>query len=69
MAASAALIAFEPAAIDEAMLMPPAAWTAEPNRPASLLQSRLTLLLTAVELLEFRQGEAFLELDRVAGQV
>jgi hypothetical protein len=27
------------------------------------------LLLTAVELLEFRQGEAFLELDRVAGQV
>ena len=67
MAATAALIAFESAAVDEAMLMASAAWAAETNRPADFLQRRLTLLLRAVEPLEFRQGEAFLELDRVAG--
>jgi hypothetical protein len=65
-AASAALIGFEPAAINEAMFMASAAWTAEPYRPASFLQGSLTLLLAAVEPLEFRHGEAFLELDRAA---
>ena len=64
MAAVATLIAFEPPAVDEPMLMVIAAGTAEPIRPTSLLQSSLTLLLGAVEPLELRQGEAFLELDR-----
>jgi hypothetical protein len=43
-----------------------AAGTAEPIRPARLLQSSLTLLLSAVEPLELRQREAFLELDAAA---
>ena len=67
MAAVATLIALEPAAIDQPMLMAIAARTAEPIGPARLLQSSLTLLLGAVEPLELRQGEAFLELDRAAG--
>jgi hypothetical protein len=67
MAATAALIAFESAAVYEAMLMASAAWASDPNRPAGFLQRRLTLLLRAVEPLEFRQREALLELDRVAG--
>jgi len=36
------------------------------NQPAGLLEGCLTLLLGAVEPLELRQGEAFLELDRAA---
>ena len=48
------------------MLMAIAAGTTEPIRPASLLQGRLTLLLGAVEPLELRQREAFLELDAAA---
>jgi len=66
-AAGTALIALEPAAIDQAMLMAIAAGTAESIRPAGFLQGCLTLLLGAVEPLELRQGEAFLELDRAAG--
>ena len=66
MAAGAALIALESAAVDEPMLMAIAAGTAEPIRPARLLQSSLTLLLSAVEPLEVRQREAFLELDAAA---
>jgi hypothetical protein len=46
-----------------------AAWAAEPIRPASLLQSRLTFLLSAVVPQELTQGQASLELDRVAGHV
>ena len=48
------------------MLLAIAAGTAEPIGPARLLQSSLTLLLGAVEPLELRQREAFLELDAAA---
>lgn len=67
MAAAATLIALEPPAIDQPMLLAIAAGTAEPIGPARLLQCSLTLLLGAVEPLERRQGETFLELDRTAG--
>jgi hypothetical protein len=66
MAAVATLIALEPAAIDQAVLMAIAARTAESIRPARFLQGSLTLRLGAVELLERRQGATFLELDRAA---
>ncbi len=66
MAAAAALIALEPPAVDEPMLMAIAAGIAEPIRPTSLLQSSLTLLLGAVEPLEACQRETFLELDATA---
>jgi hypothetical protein len=52
MAAAAALIAFEPPAVNESMLMTIAAGTAEPFRPLSLLQESFTLLLGAVEPLK-----------------
>jgi hypothetical protein len=67
MAAVPTLIALEPPAIDEPMLMAIAAGTAEPVGPASLLQGYLTLLLGAVEPLKLRKGKTFLELDRTAG--
>lgn len=67
MAAAAALIALEPPAIDQTMLLAIAAGTAEAIRPTSLLQGSLTLLLGAVKPLELRQGETFLELDHAAG--
>jgi len=71
MAAAATLIALEPAAIDQPMLMAIAAGTAESIGPARLLWAATatqkpkgsTLLLGAVEPLELKQGEAFLELD------
>ena len=66
MAAGAALITLEAAAVDEPMLLAIAAGTAEPIGPARLLQSSLTLLLGAVEPLELRQLKAFLELDAAA---
>lgn len=66
MAAGAALITLEAAAVDEPILMAIAAGTAEPIGPARLLQSSLTLLLGAVESLKLWLGEAFLELDRTA---
>ena len=66
MAAVAALITLEPPAVDEAMIMTIAPWTTEPIRPSSLLQSSLTFLLGAVEPLEPKQGESFLELDSTA---
>ena len=66
MAAAAALIALEPPAVDEPMLMAIAAGTAEPIRPTSLLQGRLTFRLGAVEPLEAWQRGAFLELDAAA---
>jgi hypothetical protein len=66
MAAGTALIALEPPAVDEPMLMAIAAGTVEPIGPASFLQRCLTLLLGAVMPLKLRQGEAFLELDRTA---
>jgi hypothetical protein len=49
--------------------MASAARTAESIGPAGVLQSSLTLLLGAVEPLELRQGEAFLELNRAARHV
>ncbi len=55
MAAGSALIALEPAAIDQAMLMASAARSAESIGPAGFLQGSLTLLLGAVEPLELRQ--------------
>ena len=67
MAAVATLIALEPPAIDQPMLMAIAAGTTEPIRPARFLQSSLTFLLGAVEPLELRQGQTFLELDRATG--
>ena len=67
MTAVATLIALEPAAIDQAVLMAIAARTGEPIGPARLLHGSLTLLLGAVEPLELRQGDTFLELDRAAG--
>jgi hypothetical protein len=48
------------------MIMAIATWATEPIRPASLLQSSLTLLLAAEEPLELKQGKAFLELDGTA---
>ena len=63
MAALTALIALEPPAVDEPMLMAIAAGTVEPIGPASFLQR---LLLGAVMPLTLRQGEAFLELYRTA---
>jgi hypothetical protein len=57
MAASAALRALEPPDVDEPMIKFIVAGTAEPNRPTSLLQSSLTLLLGAVEPLEAWQSE------------
>jgi hypothetical protein len=66
MAAVATLIALEPAAIDQPMLMAIAAGTAEPVGPARLLQCSLTLLLGAAEPLERRQGETYLELNAAA---
>lgn len=66
MAAVAALIALEPPAVDEPMLVAIAAGTAEPIRPTSLLQGSLTLLLGAVEPLKAWQREAFLKLDAAA---
>ena len=66
MTAGTALIAFEPAAIDQPMLVALATRTSEPIGPAGFLQSSLTLHLGAVEPLELRQGEAFLELDGTA---
>ena len=66
MAAVATLIALEPAAIDQAVILAISAGTAESIRPTCLLQGSLTLLLGAVEPLEVRQGETFLELDAAA---
>ena len=62
-AAGRALIALEPPALDQPMLVALTTRTPEPIWPASLLQSSLTLLLRSVQPLELRQGEAFLELD------
>jgi hypothetical protein len=47
MTAVAALITLEPPAVGEAMIMAIATWATEHIRPASLLQSNLTLLLAA----------------------
>ena len=66
MSAGAALKTLEPPSVDQAMLLAIAAGTAEAIGPAGLLQSRLTLLLSAVEPLELRQRETLLELDAVA---
>ena len=66
MAAGTALIALKPPAMDKPMLVALATRTAEPIGPAGLLQSSLTLLLGAVEPLELRQGETFLEMDGTA---
>jgi hypothetical protein len=55
MAAGSALIALEPPAIDQPMLMALAKRTPEPIGPAGLLQGSLTLLLSAVEPEELRQ--------------
>ncbi len=66
MAAGTALIVLEPPAIDKPMLVALATWTLVPVGPAGFLQSSLTLLLGAVQPLELRQGETFLELDGTA---
>ena len=66
MAAGTTLIALEPPAVDEPMLLAIAAETVEPIGPASFLQRCLTLLLGALMPLKLRQGEAYLELDRTA---
>ena len=56
MTAGAALIALEPAPINQAMLMASAARTKESIRPAGLLEGCLTLRLGAVEPLKLTQG-------------
>ena len=66
MPAGAALKTLEPPSVNQAMRLAIAAGTAEAIGPAGLLQSRLTLLLSAVEPLELRQREPLLELDAVA---
>ena len=66
MAAGSALITLEPPSVNQAMLPTIAAGAAEAIGPTGLLQSRLTLLLSAVEPLELRQRETLLELDAVA---
>jgi hypothetical protein len=40
-----------------------ATWATEPIRPASLLQSSLTLLIAVEDPLELKQGKAILGLD------
>jgi len=66
MAAGTALMALEPPAIDKPTLVALATRTLVPVGPAGFLESGLTLLLGAVQPLERRQGEAFLELDGTA---
>jgi hypothetical protein len=66
MAAGSARVALEPAAIDQTVLLSSTTRASEAIRPARLLQSRLTLLLRAVQPLERQQRKAFLELDAVA---
>ena len=65
-AAGTALIAIKPPAIDKPVLVALATRKLVPVGPAGFLQSSLTLLLGAVQPLELRQGEAFLELDGTA---
>lgn len=66
MAASTALIALEPPAMDQPMLVAWATRTPEHLGLTGLLQSSLTLRLGAVQPQELRQGEAFLKLDDAA---
>jgi hypothetical protein len=66
MPTGSALVALKPPAVDQPMLVTLATRTSEPIGPADLLQSSLTLLLGAVQPLELRQREAFLELDGTA---
>ena len=66
MAAGTALIALEPSAIDQLMLVAIATRTPEPIGSAGHLQSSLTLRIGIVEPLGLRQEEAFLELDGTA---
>lgn len=66
MAAAAALIVLEPAAVDEPMIVALAARATKAIRPAGFLQGILTMLLGAVKPLEVRQGEVLLELDAAA---
>ena len=63
MAAAAALITLEPAAVDEPMFVALAARATEAIGPANLLQGGLILLLGAVEPLELKQGKTLLELN------
>jgi hypothetical protein len=66
MAEGSTLVGPEPPAIDETVLTPITARITEAIGPAGSLQSCLTLLLSAVQALDLRQGEALLELDGVA---
>ena len=66
MAAGSALVALEPAAVDQAVLLSSATRASEAIGPAGFLQSRLTLLLRAVQPLERQQRQPFLKLDAVA---
>ena len=66
MAAAPALITLEPAAVDSPCSWLLAARAAKAIRPASLLQSSLTVLLGAIEPLELKEGEALLKLDAAA---
>ena len=60
-------IVFEPAAIDQAMLMASAARSADPIGPTGMLQGGLTLLHGAVKPMVRREVKAILEQDRAAG--
>ena len=66
MATATALIALEPPAIDQPMLVALATRTPEPIGPAGLLQRSLTVLFCAIQPLELRQGATFWELNGIA---
>ena len=62
MPTGSALLALKPPAIDQTMPVTLATRTSDPIGPAGLVQISFKLLLGAVEPLELRQQEAFLEL-------
>ena len=64
--ACSALVALEPPAVDEAMLLTTAAGATVAIGPTCLFQGSLTLRFGAVQALKLRQGEALLKLDAVA---
>lgn len=69
MAAVPALVPLETSAIDKAILSISAPWTNESLRPTSMLESRLALLVGAVELHKLGQRHPWLKLDAVCWHV
>lgn len=63
MAALSALVALEPASVNESMRGPTATWATKAARPTHLGQGFLTLGFRPIELLEVGYGQPFLKLD------